>query len=197
MLVDIADRMKRMMGWCPNSNASATYTKKSLQFDDLRVNTPDSKGKITHVGTGWFKKYHNKILLKLLLMMYMVVFSFYGYGKVNPDMYLIGIISGLFFHLFLGVNDWHRFNRAAGIEIAQQQLTKKQIAIFFLVIVSLIVFFVFLVTNITGGMAFISGTMFFVWIEFFVVLYWEHKNEKTLIMKKAILFGELKIMRTE
>ena len=195
MLVDIADRMKRMMGWCPN--ASTTCTKKSLQFDDLSVNTPDSKGKITHFGAGWLNKYHNKILLKLLLMMYLAVFAFYGYGRVNLDMYLIGIISGLFFHLFSGVNDWHRFNRAAGIGIAQPQLTKKQIAIIFLVIISLIVFFVFLVTNITGGMAFISGTMLFVWIEFLIVLYWEHKNEKTLIMKKAILFGDLKIIRTE
>ena len=195
MLVDIADRMKRMMGWCPN--ATAIVTKKSLQFDDLTVNTPDSKGKITHFGAGWLNKYHNKILLKLLLMMYLAVFAFYGYGRVNLDMYLIGVISGLFFHLFSGVNDWHRFNRVAGREIAQPLLTKKQIAIIFLVIISLIVFVVFLVTNITGGMAFVSGTMFFVWIEFLVVLYWEWKNQKTLIMKKGILFGNVKIMRTE
>ena len=195
MLVDIADRMKRMMGWCPN--ATAIVTKKSLQFDDLTLNAPDREGKITHVGTGWLKKYHNKVLLNLLVFMYLAVVSFDGYGKVNPDMYLIGVISGLFFHLFNGVDDWHRFNRAAGRGIAQSQTTKKQIAITFLVIISLIVFIVFVVTNITGGMAFISGTMLFVWIKFLVVLYWEHKNEKTLIMKKGILFGDLKIMRTE
>ncbi len=194
-MTTLVENIRKMMGWCPN--ASATYTKKSLQFDDLSVNTPDSKGKITHVGTGWLNKYHNKVLLKLLVFMYLAVVSFDGYGKVNLDMYLIGIISGLFFHFFSGLNDWHRFNRAAGIGIAEPQLTKKQIAIIFLVIVSLIVFVVFLITNITGGMAFISGTMFFVWIEFFTVLYWERKNEKTLIMKKRILFGEVKIMRTE
>jgi len=194
-MTTLVENIRKMKGWCPN--ATAIVTKKSLQFDDLTLNAPDREGKITHVGTGWFKKYHNKILLKLLVFMYLAVVSFDGYGKVNLDMYLIGIISGLFFHFFSGVNDWHRFNRAAGIGIAEPQLTKKQIAIIFLVIISLIVFIVFVVTNITGGMAFISGTMFFVWIEFIIVLYWEHKNEKTLIMKKAILFGELKIMRTE
>jgi len=194
-MTTLVENIRKMKGWCPN--ATAIVTKKSLQFDDLTLNAPDREGKITHVGTGWFKKYHNKILLKLLVFMYLAVVSFDGYGKVNLDMYLIGIISGLFFHFFSGVNDWHRFNRAAGIGIAEPQLTKKQIAIIFLVIVSLIVFVVFLVTNITGGMAFISGTMFFVWIEFIIVLYWEHKNEKTLIMKKRILFGDLKIMRTE
>jgi len=179
--------VKKLMGWCPN--ASATYTKKSLQFNDLTVNTPDSKGKITHVGTGWLKKYHNKVLLKLLVFMYLAVFSFYGYGKVNPDMYLTGIISGLFFHLFIGVNAWHNFNRTAGGRIARPQPTRKQIAIAFLVVISLIVFFVFVVANITGGMAFVSGTMVFVWIEFLEVLYWEHKNGKTLIMDKTSFYA--------
>jgi len=51
MIGIFAEHVRKVMGWCPN--ASATYTKKSLQFNDLRVNTPDSKGKITHVGTGW------------------------------------------------------------------------------------------------------------------------------------------------
>ena len=44
------DSVKRMMGWCPN--ASTTYIKKSLQFNDLPVNAPDREGKITHVGAG-------------------------------------------------------------------------------------------------------------------------------------------------
>ncbi len=189
------ESVRKLMGWCPN--ATAIVSKKSLQFDELTLSAPDREGKITHVGTSWLNKYRNRILLKLLMMMYLVVVTFYGYGKVNPDMYLIGVISGLFFHLFNGVDDWHRFNKAAGRGIAQPQTTKKQIAIKFLLIISLIVFIVFLVTNITGGMAFISGTMLFVWIEFLEVLYWEHKNGKTLIVKKGFLFLDVKNIRTE
>ncbi len=122
------------------------------------------------------------------MLMHLAVFIFYAYGKVNPNMYLTGIISGLFFHLFIGANDWHRFNRT-GRGIAQPKTTRKQIAITFLVIISLIVFIVFLVTNITGGMAFISGTMVFGWIKFLEVLYWEQKNGKTLIMNKAYFYA--------
>ena len=181
------ESVKRMMGWCPN--ASAIKTKQALQFVDLPVNAPDRGGKITHVGAGWLNKYRNRVLLELLVLMYLAVFTFYGYGKVNPDMYLIGVISGLFFHLSIGVNAWHRFNRAAGGGIARPQTTRKQIAITFLVIISLIVFIVFLVTNITGGMAFISGTMVFVWIEFLELLYWEHKNGKTLIVDKTSFYA--------
>ena len=182
----MVDKAKRMMGWCPN--ASAIKTKQALQFVDLPVNAPDRGGKITHVGAGWLNKYRNRILLDLLVLMYLAVFTFYGYGKVNLDMYLIGVISGLFFHLFTGVNDWHRFNRA-GRGIVQPQTTRKQIAITFLVIISLIVFIVFLVTNITGGMAFISGTMVFVWMKFLEVLYWEQKNGKTLIVDKTSFYA--------
>ena len=168
---------------------SATHTKKTLQFVDLPINAPDRGGKITHVGAGWLNKYRNRVLLQLLVFMYLAVVSFDGYGKVNPDMYLIGVTSGLFFHLITGVNAWHRFNRAAGGGIARLQTTRKQKAIAFLVIITLIVFIVFMITNITGGMAFISGTMLFVWIEVIVVLYWEQKNGKTLIVNKTSFYA--------
>jgi len=190
------ENVKKLMGWCPN--ASAIKTKQVLQFVDLPVNAPDRGGEITHVGAGWLNKYRNRLLLQLLVIMYLAVFTFYGYAIVNPDMFLIGVISGLFFHIFTGVNAWHNFNRAAGRGIARPQPTRKQIAIAFLVVISLIVFFVFVVANITGGMAFVSGTMVFVWIEFLEVLYWEHKNGKTLIMDKRFFFAvDINTLRTE
>ena len=186
MTLNVAETVRKMMGWCPN--ASAIKTKQALQFVDLPINAPDSGGKITYVGAGWLNKYRNRVLLQLLVFMYLAVVSFDGYGKVNLDMYLIGVTSGLFFHLITGVNAWHRFNRAAGGGIARPQTTRKQKAIAFLIIISLIVFTIFFITNITGGMAFISGTMLFVWIEFLVVLYWEHKNGKTLIVDKTSFY---------
>ncbi|HJH32181.1 MAG TPA: DUF1673 family protein [Methanosarcinaceae archaeon] len=163
-------------------------TKQALQFVDLPVNAPDRGGKIAHVSAGWLNKYHNRVLLDLLVLMYLAVFTFYAYGKVNPDMYMIGVISGLSFHLFTGVNDWQRFNRT-GRGISQLQTTRKQIAIKFLFIISLIVFIVFLVTNITGGIAFVSGTMVFAWIKFLELLYWEHKNRKILIVDKTSFYA--------
>ena len=187
MNINISETIRKMMGWCPH--ASATYTKKSLQFVDLTINAQDRGGKITHVGAGWLNKYRNRVLLNLLVFMYVAVVSFDGYGKVNLDMYMIGVISGLLFHIFIGVNAWHRFNRAAVRGIARPQTTRKQKAIAFLVIISLIVFIIFMITNITGGMAFMSGTMLFVWIEFLVVLYWEQKNGKTLIVNKTSFYA--------
>ena len=48
MMVNIVDKVKRMMGWCPN--VGAIKTKEALQFVDLPINAPDRGGKITHVG---------------------------------------------------------------------------------------------------------------------------------------------------
>lgn len=186
-MVTLVGNIRKVMGWCPNE--TAIKTKESLQFVDLPINAPDSRGKITHAGVGWLNKYRNRVLLELLFIIYLAAVSFDGYGKFNPDMYLIGVIGGLFFHFSMGVNDWHRFNRAAGRVITQPQTTRKQRAIAFLGIISLIVFIVFLITNITGGMAFISGTMVFFWIKSLEVLHWERKNGKTLIVKKASFYA--------
>lgn len=192
----LIENIRKFMGWCPN--ATAIVMKKSLQFDDLTLNAPDREGKSTHVGADWLNKYRNRVLLELLFVMYLAVVSFDGYGKFNPDMYLIGVISGLFFHFSIGVNDWHRFNRAAGRVITQPQTTRKQRAIAFLGIISLIVFIVFLITKITGGMAFISGTMVFFWIKYIEVLHWERKNGKMLIVKRTSFYAVDTItMRTE
>ena len=196
MTINVGETVRKVMGWCPN--ASAIKTKQALQFVDLPINAPDSRGKITHVGAGWLNKYRNRVLLELLFIMYLAVVSFDGYGKFNPDMYLIGVISGLFFHFSMGVNDWHKFNRAAGRVITQPQTTRKQRAIAFFGIISLIVFIVFLITNIAGGMAFISGTMVFFWIKYLEVLHWERKNGKTLIVDKTSFYAvDAKTMRTE
>ncbi|KGK98567.1 hypothetical protein LI82_06760 [Methanococcoides methylutens] len=190
------ESVKRMMGWCPN--VGAMEARNAVQFENLAINTPNNRGKRTHRDNGWWNKYHNRVLMELLLLMYLAVFTFDEYGKVNLDMYLIGAISGLFFHFLMGMNDWHRFNKAACRGSVQPQTTRKQKAITFLVIISLIAFVVFLVTNITGGMAFVSGTMLFVWIKILGVLYWEQKNGKTLIIHKISFFAvDINTLRTE
>ena len=185
MTINVTETIRKVMGWCPN--AASMNSRKTVQIHDL-VDTPDKGGKGPHVGARWWNKYHNRVLLEFILLMYLAVFTFDVYGKVNPDMYLIGAISGFFFHFLMGVNDWHRFNRAACRGVPQP--TRKQKTITFMVTISLLVFVVFLVTNIAGGMAFISGAMLFFGIKILGVFYWEQKNRKTLIIhRKSFIFA--------
>jgi hypothetical protein len=187
MTTNVAVILRKAMGWCPN--AGSMDSRKAVQFHDL-VYTPDKGGKTPHVRARWWNKYHNRVLLEFMLFMYLAVSTFDVYGKVNQDMYFIGAVIGLFFHYLMGVNNWHSFNRAACRGFPQSQTARKQRMITFMFVISLLASVVFLVTNIVGGMAFISGTMLFFGIKILGVLYWEQKNGKTLIIhKKSFIFA--------
>ena len=45
------DHIKRLMGWCPNT--STIDARKSVQFDDMIINAPDSGGKLTQIAARW------------------------------------------------------------------------------------------------------------------------------------------------
>ncbi|MBE0524547.1 MAG: DUF1673 family protein [Methanosarcinales archaeon] len=186
-------KLRLWLGWCPN--ATAIVTKRSLQFDELTLNAPDREGKITYLGAGWWNKHHNRILLKSLAFTLLAVLFFVEHESVNPDMLLTGAIGGLFFRLLTGVYDWRLFNRAATRKYKQPRSIQKRYYIMSFVLVSLIIvmgiFFIISLmrmAGLTGMQDLITGFLLFEWINFLKVVYWERKNQKTLIKKKGILF---------
>jgi hypothetical protein len=56
----VIEHIKKLMGWCPN--ASTIEERKSVQFDDMMVNAPDSGGELTHTTARRWNKYRNRIL---------------------------------------------------------------------------------------------------------------------------------------
>jgi len=192
-MVLFSEYIRKLMGWCPNANA--IVTKKSLQFDDFTLNTPDREGKVTHVGTIWWNKYHNRILLLSLAFSPLVVSLFVEHESVKPDMFLAGTIVGLFFRLLTGVNDRRRFNRAATRKYKQPRSIQKRYLILSFVMVGLIIvvtifFIIPLLTRagVTGMQGFFTGYLLFEWIHFLKILYWERKNQKVLLIEKAYLY---------
>ena len=61
MTMNVMETVRKMMGWCPN--AGALTTRKSVQFDNLTVNAPDSGGELTSTTAGWWNKQRNRILI--------------------------------------------------------------------------------------------------------------------------------------
>lgn len=193
MVVNIVDKAKRIMGWCPN--ATAIVTKKPLQSDDLILSAPDREGKITHVKKGIWNTYRNRILLQSLAFILLAILLFVEHESVNQDMFLTGAIVGLFFRLLTGVNDWRRFNQAATRNHKQSRSIQKRHLITSFVMVSLIVVVIIFIiisfmriAGMTGMQELFTGFLLFEWINYFKVLYWERKNGKTLIIEKAYLY---------
>ena len=82
------ENIRKMMGWCPN--AGAIEARKSVQFDDMMINSPDGGGELTHTTSRWWNKYHNIILMQSLIMSGIAVYFFILWGGYDSDSWVFG-----------------------------------------------------------------------------------------------------------
>jgi hypothetical protein len=190
----VIENIKKLMGWCPN--ASTIETRKSVQFDDMMVNAPDSGGELTLTTAGWWNKWRNRVLFNSFILTVLAITWFNLGGKDNMNLFLSGLITGVFFSIVTGITEWLRLNRAAAGEY-RLQFTRRKKVINYLIIVGLIAASIFVGVfllvktgiRISGYYAFLSGFVLFVWTQYLEVIYWERKNRKTLIVDKTSFYA--------
>jgi predicted nucleic acid-binding Zn ribbon protein len=195
MIANMVDKVKRMMGWCPN--LGAMEARKAMQFDDIVVNASDSDNELPQLTSGWLTKYRNRILLYSLILTLVAIWLFISEGINRLDVFMTGIISGLVLSLVTGVTEWRKLNKVAAGGFRRLQVTRKQMLVNYLIIIGLIVIVIFISSyftvktghNIRDISAFSSGFILIVWTQFFEVVYWEWKNKKTLIVEKASFYA--------
>lgn len=195
MIANMVDKVKRMMGWCPN--LGAMEARKAMQFDDIVVNASDSDNELPQLTSGWLTKYRNRILLYSLILTLLAIWLFISEGINRLDVFMTGIISGLVLSLVTGVTEWRKLNKAAAGGFRRLQVTRKQTLVNYLIIIGLIVIVIFISSyftvktgrSIRDISAFSSGFILIVWTQFFEVVYWEWKNKKTLIVEKASFYA--------
>jgi len=195
MIANMVDKVKRMMGWCPN--LGAMEARKAMQFDDIVVNASDSDNELPQLTSGWLTKYRNRILLYSLILTLVAIWLFISEGINRLDVFMTGIISGLVLSLVTGVTEWRKLNKAAAGGFRRLQVTRKQMLVNYLIIIGLIVIVIFISSyftvktgrSIRDISAFSSGFILIVWTQFFEVVYWEWKNKKTLIVEKASFYA--------
>ena len=191
----LIENIRKVMGWCPN--ASTIKYKESMHFDTPQMNAPDVGSSSIHTINGWLNKYHNRVLLSSVIPTFLAIVFFKTAGIYSPNMFIAGVIAGLLFSFATVFSEWHRLNQAAAGKFISQKHTLKRKAIQFLFLVSLIALVSFSIgflawksnMGIQGVFAFLSGLMLFVWVQYFVVLYWEWKNGKMLIVEKTSFYA--------
>ncbi len=196
MTMNVTEKIRKMMGWCPN--ASTIETRKSVQFDDMMVNAPDSGGELTLTTAGWWNKWRNRALFNSFILTVLAITWFSLGGKDNMNLFLSGLITGVFFSIGTGITEWRRLNRAAAGEY-RLQFTRRKKVINYLIIVGIIAASIFVGVGvfllvktgirISGYYAFLSGFVLFVWTQYLEVIYWERKNKKTLIVDKTSFYA--------
>ncbi|MCZ7392642.1 MAG: DUF1673 family protein [Candidatus Methanoperedens sp.] len=188
-------KLRLWLGWCPN--ASTIETRKSVQFDDMMVNAPDSGEELNPTNARWWNKYRNRILLYSFILTLLAINFFTLGGKDNTDLFLAGLIVGVLSSIVTGIAEWRRLNKAASGEFKGLQITRRKKVINYLIIGGFIAVIAFVTgfllvkteTRISGYYAFLSGLFLFVWTQYLEVAYWERKNRKTLIVEKTSFYA--------
>ncbi len=187
--------VRKLMDWC--TNARTIEARKSTQFDDMMVNTPDSGREITHTTARWWNKWRNRVLLNSFILTLLAITWFNSSGKNNMNLFLSGLFTGAFFSIGSGIAEWRRLNKAAAGEYRRLQVTRRKKVINYLIIVGLIAVVTFVTVfllvktgiRISRYYAFLSGLFLFAWTQYLVVVYWERKNRKTLIVDKTSFYA--------
>jgi hypothetical protein len=191
----LIEHIKKSMGWCPN--ASTIETRKSVQFDDMMVNAPDSGGELTHTTARWWNKYRNRILLYSFIFTLLAINFFTLGGKDNINLFFVGLIAGVLSSIVFWVFEWRMLNKVAAGEFGGLQVNRRKKVINYLIIGGFIAVITFVTgfllakteTHISGYYAFLSGFILFVWTQYLEVFYWERKNRKTLILDKTSFYA--------
>ena len=176
MTMNVMETVRKMMGWCPNANALTR--RKSVQFDNLTVNAPGSGGELTHTTAGWWKKYRNRILVQSTVVTLLV--AYYGINRI--DIFLAGLFIGTLGDVLTWAQGLQSLDRIAGSEMPIKTSTKRMIAVYILMIISIVTVGYFAsVYGLGTTLAFISGFAFASWGGYLQIVYWEKKNRKTIV----------------
>lgn len=164
-------------------------------------NAPDSGGELTLTTAGWWNKYRNRVLFYAFISTVLAITWFNIWFKLgakeNMNLFLTGLITGVFLSIGTGIAEWRRLNKAAAGEYKRLQVTRRKKVINYIIIfgliavISLVIVLLRLKTGIrvSGQYAFLSGLFLFVWTQYLEVVYWERKNRKTLILDKTSFYA--------
>ena len=175
------ENIRKVMGWCPN--ASPIEARKSVLFDDIAVNAPDSGGELTHITAGWWNKQRNRILIVAIMVTSLAINWFVSYGINNMNIFLVGLFTGVTLHILTWAQGLQSLDRMAGSEAPIKTSTKHMIAVYILIILSTVTVGYFAsVYGFGTTLAFISGFVFTSGGGYLQIVYWEKKNRKTIVV---------------
>lgn len=140
-------------------------------------NAPESGGELTLTTAGWWNKWRNRVLFNSFILTVLAITWFNLGGKDNMNLFLFGLITGVFFSIGTGIAEWRRLNRAAAGEY-RLQFTRRKKVINYLIIVGLIAASIFVSVflmmktgiRISGYYVFLSGFVLFVWTQYLEVI---------------------------
>jgi len=170
-------------------------SRKSIQFDNIMVNVPDSGGELTHTTAGWWNKYRNRILLNSFIIT--VITGYFLWGIYDLESFIRGLLFWLIVIPVTGTFEWYRLNKAATGEFKKVHMTRrnmfvKYLPIFGFMIAGILIISILIANNdikFRNVYAIILGFIVVSWAQYLEIIYWERKYKKILIMDKTSFYA--------
>ncbi len=181
LFVNIVDKVKRLIGWCPN--ISASETRKIDLLDNVTVNAPLRGEGPPYDRLRWWNKYHNFVLLVSVFLTLLSIKWFISQEINEIDFVLAVLLTGILFRMLTWLPRFYSLDRISISEIPVKSSTKRAIAIYIIIILSvltIVYFWTIYGWNRIPGYFF--GFLLVSWCWYLQILYWEKKNRKTIVI---------------
>ncbi len=173
-------KLRLWLGWCPN--AGSLTGRKSVQFDNLTINAPDSGDEFTQMTTEWWNKQRNRILIGIIFGTLLAIVWFISYGIYNKNVFLVGLFAGIAGNILSWSQGLNSLDSIAGSKTPIKTSTKQMLAVYILIILGIVaVGYSASIYGMVAVYAFISGFIFTSWVGYLQIVYWEKKNRKTIV----------------
>lgn len=186
------ENIKKMMGWCPNAKALETGSWiSSMNFEAPAQSGGGKTGSLGAISrfTRQFSRLKNRLLL---VNVYLTLFYFILLAQdgINPEAFLEGLAFALPLGAFLWKKQMHQYDALAKKPTVYIYNKRKVLRRFFAIILLTLsgsVFLPYVVRNLFHNMqtfySFSAGTLFFMWISYLQIVYWERKNHMRIYTK--------------
>lgn len=182
----VFERIKKLMGWCPNAKAHET---RQVNLESFDSDVPDRArdDNIDLKTPGWLRRISNQILLFAIFLTFVHLLIYNQIG-LNFDLtinLLIGSIPALSYFVFYWNERIQRFNDIAKKPVVRyiSKVSYLWILIIIILLILLMVLSYLIRQSWHSALFGLSIILFLTWGFYFQLIYWEKKNRMKIYIK--------------
>ncbi|MDR7666230.1 DUF1673 domain-containing protein [Methanosarcina sp. Z-7115] len=183
----VFERIKKLMGWCPNAKAHETRRHVSPENFDSYVPDRARDDNIDLKTPGWLRRISNQILLFAIFLTFVHLLIYNQIG-LNFDLtinLLTGSIPALSYFVFYWNERIQRFNDIAKKPVVRyvSKVSYLWILIIIILLILLMVLSYLIRQSWHSALFGLSIILFLTWGFYFQLIYWEKKNRMKIYIK--------------
>lgn len=187
------ENIKKLMGWCPyaklSGSSGAHEWNLSLNFEASEKPNGGKAGNLNQSqSSSFFSRLSHRILLITAYITLLYFIQLVGNG-MNSQAFFEGFALSLLLGAFFWKKEIHQYDnlkKRSGVASNYGKNGKKKFLLLFVTLVFITIILTIILFRIQNAQTFFSffaGTLFFMWISYLQIIYWEKKNHMRIYKK--------------